>query len=168
MIGSEGFFGLPLLFGTESCPMTALCQVPGEVCRLKADDFRELLRTDELFVAALNRYAQAYSVMVAQGALCLNAHRLEQRCAKWLLMAYDRLRVDGFPLTQESLAQMLGVRRSTVSEVAETMQEQGLIRYSRGRMTILDRRGLEELTCNCYRVIRAELNRNRGSATALR
>ncbi len=159
MMGEEGFFGLPLFFGSDSCPMTAVAQVGGHAIRMKACDFLEAFRADQRFSAALGRYAQAYSVMVAQTAVCFSAHRVEQRCAKWLLMAHDRLRTDQFPLTQEFLAEMLGVRRSTVSEVAERMRRQGLIRYRQGRMTILDRHGLEELSCDCYGVIGREFAR---------
>lgn len=161
MIGSEGFFGLPLLFGTDSCPMSALSHVAGPCVRLRAHDFQHLLVTDSTFAVALNRYAQAYSVMVAQAAACNAAHRLEQRCAKWLLMTHDRLRVDQFPVTQQFLAEMLGVRRPTVSAVAGQMQQNKLIRYRQGQMTILSRRGLEELSCGCYEIIRAEFDRMR-------
>jgi CRP-like cAMP-binding protein len=159
MIGNEGFFGLPVLFRTDSCPMTALAQMAAPGVRLRADAFQEIVRTDDAFAIALGRYAQAYTVMVAQGAVCNSAHRLEQRCAKWLLMAHDRLGIDQFPLTQLFLAQMLGVRRATVSEVAEKMQEEGLISYRQGKMTILDRRTLEEVSCVCYGVIRREFDR---------
>jgi CRP-like cAMP-binding protein len=157
MIGEEGFFGLPLFFGTDNCPMAALVQIGEHAIRLKAADFACVLREDPEFVATLGRYAQAYSVMLAQSAACYAAHLVEQRCAKWLLMAHDRVRTDVFPVTQEFLAQMLGARRSTVSEVAERMRHQGLIRYSQGRMTILDRRGLEESACPCYQAICRQL-----------
>lgn len=159
MIGDEGFFGLPLLFRSDSCPMIALSHVVGQGVRLKAEAFHEVLRSDEAFAIAMGKYAQAYTVMIAQGAVCNSAHRLEQRCAKWLLMAHDRLGVDEFPLTQDFLAQMLGVRRATVSEIAEKLQEDGLIRYRQGKMTILDRRTLEEVSCVCYKVIRREFDR---------
>jgi CRP-like cAMP-binding protein len=158
MIGDEGFFGMPLFFGTDNCPMTALVQVGGRAIRIKARDFQQAISADRVFAAALGRYAQSFSVMLALSAVCYATHVVEQRCAKWLLMAHDRVRTDVFPLTQELLAQMLGVRRSTVSEVAERMQHDGLIRYRQGRMTILDRPGLEELTCPCYGVERRQID----------
>lgn len=158
MIGDEGLFGLPLFFGTDNCPMTALVQVGGHAIRIGARDFVRVIAADPAFAAALGRYAQSFSVMIAQSAVCFATHVVEQRCAKWLLMAHDRVRTDVFPLTQELLAQMLGVRRSTVSEVAERMQHDGLIRYRQGRMTILDRHGLEELTCPCYGVMNKQID----------
>lgn len=159
MIGNEGFFGLPLFFGTNVCPMTAITQVAGRAVRIKTQDFVDVLRADQPLATALGRYAQAFSVMLAQGGVCHSAHQAEQRCAKWLLMAQDRLGVDEFPLTQESLAQMLGVRRPTVSEVAQRMQREYLISYRQSRIKILNRRGLEELSCACYDVIRREFER---------
>lgn len=158
MIGDEGFFGMPLFFGTDNCPMTALVQVGGRAIRVKARDFMRMISADPAFAAALGRYAQSFSVMLAQSAVCYATHFVEQRCAKWLLMAHDRVRTDVFPLTQELLSQMLGVRRSTVSEVAERMQHGGLIRYRQGRMTILDRPGLEELTCPCYALMHRQID----------
>lgn len=159
MIGDEGFFGLPLLFRTDSCPMIALSHSAGHGVRLRADAFLEVFGSDEAFAVTLSRYAQAFTIMIAQGAVCNGAHKLEQRCAKWLLMAHDRLGMDEFPLTQLFLAQMLGVRRATVSEVAEKLQAEGLIRYRQGKMTILDRRTLEDVSCGCYRVVRHEFDR---------
>ncbi len=159
VIGAEGFFGLPLLFRTSSCPMTAVSQVGGDAFKLKAEDFQEMVRTDECFADAVHHYAHAQSIMVAQGAVCHSAHKIEQRCAKWLLMAQDRLGGNQFPLTQEFLAQMLGVRRSTVSEVAAELQKQKLISYRQGRMQILSRQGLEETSCSCYVSVRMEFER---------
>ena len=118
-----------------------------------------VLAADPAFAAALGRYAQSFSLMLAQSAVCYATHVVEQRCAKWLLMAHDRVHTDVFPLTQDLLAQMLGVRRSTVSEVAERMQHDGLIHYRQGRMTILDRHGLEERTCPCYAVMNKQVDR---------
>ena len=159
MVGNEGLFGLSLLFGADRCPMTALAQVGGPAVRLEAGLFRELLQEDKPFADTVGRYAHAYTVMIAQGAVCNSSHKLERRCARWLLMAHDRVRQDEFPLTQAFLAQMLSVRRSTVSEVAEKMRANGLIGYRQGRVRILNRRGLEELACGCYGIIRGEFRR---------
>ena len=160
MVGNEGFFGLPVLFGTEKCPMAALVQVAGEAYRMPVRDFKRVLQADPYLKTELGKYAQAYSVMLGQTAVCFSAHMVEQRCAKWLLMAHDRLQADEFPMTQEFLAQMLGVRRSTVNEIADRMRSEGLIRYRQGRITIADRAGLEALTCSCYGVIRNEFEQS--------
>ncbi len=158
MVGDEGFFGLPLFLGTDRCPMTALSQVEGHGFLMEAEFFRAQARTNSPFAEALGRYAQAFIVMLAQGLVCSHAHIMEQRCARWLLMARDRLHADDFRMTQEFFAEMLGVRRSTVSEVAAKLYARKLIRYSRGKMKIIDREGLERLACSCYRVIRRELD----------
>ncbi len=157
MIGDEGLFGLPLFFGTDRCPMTALSQVEGRGLLMEAEFFCAQARTNAPFGEALGRYAQAFTVMLAQGLVCSHAHVMEQRCARWLLMAHDRLHADDFRMTQEFFAEMLGVRRSTVSEVAAKLYAGKLIRYSRGKMKIIDREGLERLACSCYRGIRREL-----------
>jgi len=161
MVGDEGVFGLPLLFGTRSCPMTAISQVGGHAMRLPADRFVERSARDSGLESALKGYAYAFTIMLAQGSVCNCAHSIEQRCARWLLMAHDRVHSDDFALTQAFLAQILGVRRPSVSEVAEKLQRRRLIRYWQGRMTILDRRGLEGLTCICYSIIRKEFERMR-------
>lgn len=158
MIGTEGMFGLPLFFGTDRCPMTAVAQVEGQALRMEAEFFRAQVRTNAPFAKVLGRYSQGFMIMLAQGLVCTHAHRMEQRCARWLLMAHDRLQTDEFRLTQESFAQMLGVRRSTVSEVAAKLLTGNLIRYSQGKMKIIDREGLEKLSCNCYRIIDRELD----------
>jgi CRP-like cAMP-binding protein len=159
MLGDEGLFGLPLFFGAGRSPMRVVVQVESRAIRIKASDFTTLLGEDPFLAATLGRYAQAFSTMLGQGAVCFSAHMVEQRCARWLLMAHDRLRKDEFSLTQECLSKSLGVRRPTVSQVAEQMQHDGLIRYRQGRMTVLNRAGLEELACICYGVIAREFNR---------
>jgi CRP-like cAMP-binding protein len=114
---------------------------------------------DSELARLLQRYTQALLVQIAQAAACTRAHPLEARCARWLLMTRDRVDSDEFLLTQEFLAQMLGVRRPTVNIVARALQRAGLIRYSRGRMTLLDRPGLEATACECYAIIRREYDR---------
>jgi CRP-like cAMP-binding protein len=105
---------------------------------------------------ALNRYTQATIVQIAQSVICNSTHSAEQRACRWLLTTHDRVDRDQFPLTQEFLAQMLGVRRPTVSEIASRLQSEGLIRYTRGVITICDRPGLERITCDCYWIVKAE------------
>ncbi len=157
--GSEGFFGLPIYFGTERCPMGAVSQAPGVALRMAAGSFVQRIRSEPALGAIIGRYAHVFTFMLAQSAVCNNTHRIEQRCARWLLMAHDRLQTDSFVLTQQSVSQMLGVRRPSISAVAEKLQAQRLISYRQGRMTILDRPGLEQLSCECYPALTREFDR---------
>jgi CRP-like cAMP-binding protein len=105
------------------------------------------------------RYAQALMTQIAQTAACNRLHTVEQRCARWLLQTHDRVDSDEFPLTQEFLGQMLGVGRQAVNEAAKSLQDRGLILYTRGNITITDRQGLETCSCECYEIVRREFNR---------
>ena len=107
----------------------------------------------------LHRYTQALFTQIAQSAACNRLHSTEQRCARWLLMTQDRVGANEFPLTHEFLGQMLGVRRATVTEVAGTLQKMGLITYYRGKITVINRKGLEATSCECYRVIQDDFDR---------
>jgi CRP-like cAMP-binding protein len=124
--------------------------------RLSADDFRQALIGDGALHRSLNRYTQAIIVQIAQNVICNSTHSTEQCACRWLLITHDRVGGDQFPLTQEFLAQMLGVRRPTVSEIASRLQSEGLIRYTRGVITICDRPQLERITCDRYWLIQAE------------
>lgn len=157
-IGHEGMVGLPLFLGATSSPHAAFCQVPGQTARLDAEDLRRVLTGDGVLHRALNRLTQATMVQVAQNVVCNTSHDLEQRAARWLLTTQDRVTGDAYPLTQEFLAQMLGARRPTVSQIASRLQERGLIRYSRGVMQILDRPALEATACDCYQIVRREFD----------
>jgi CRP-like cAMP-binding protein len=157
-IGLEGMVGLPLFLGAPTSPHAMFCQIPGYAARMSGDDLREVLRDDGQLHARLNRYAQATMVQIAQNVVCNNTHPAEQRAARWLLMTQDRVGQPEFPLTQEFLAQMLGVRRPTVSEIAGRLQDRSLISYRRGVITVADRAGLEAATCACYAVVRAEFD----------
>jgi CRP-like cAMP-binding protein len=157
-IGHEGMVGLPLFLGANTSPHAAFCQIPGDSLRLGAEDLRSALRLDGVLHRTLNRFTQATMVQVAQNVVCNGAHATQQRAARWLLTTHDRVRRDQFLLTQNFLAQMLGVRRPTVSEVAQGLQDQGLIRYSRGLVTIVDRARLEQVACPCYAIVRAEFD----------
>jgi CRP-like cAMP-binding protein len=148
--------GLPLFLGANSSPHAAFCQVPGASVRLRASNLRGLLNNGGVLHGLLNRATQATMVQVAQNVVCNGSHDVEQRAARWLLTTHDRVRSDTFHLKQEFLAQMLGVRRPTVSQTARRLQERGLITYVRGRMHILDRAGLEAVTCQCYGIVRRE------------
>jgi CRP-like cAMP-binding protein len=155
-IGREGMLGLPLFLGAVTSPHAAYCQIPGSAARLSADDFRQTLIGDGALHRALNRYTQATMVQIAQNVICNSTHSTKQRACRWLLATHDRVGHDQFPLTQEFLAQILGVRRPTVSEIASRLQSQGLMRYTRGVITICDRPRLERTTCDCYWIIKAE------------
>ena len=159
VIGYEGMVGLPLLLGIESVPSQALVQIPGAGLRMRATVFRREVPAGSPLHDLLLRYTQTLFNQMAQGMVCNRLHSIAQRCARWLLMTHDRVDADQFLLTQAFLAQMLGVRRASVGMVAGTLQKAGLIRYSRGVITVLDRPGLEAAACECYRIIRAGYDR---------
>jgi CRP-like cAMP-binding protein len=158
-VGNEGMVGLPAFLGAASSPARVFCQVPGESLRLPSDALREDSVRGGPLSDLLRRYTQAVLNQVSQSAACNHLHSLGQRLARWLLMTQDRAGSGELPLTQDFLAQMLGVRRSSVSEVASGLQQAGLIRYHRGRVTVVDRTELEAASCECYRVVRDEYDR---------
>ena len=158
-IGCEGVIGLPLYLGVDAVAEQAFVQVPGNGHRLPAATFRDLSHRLPTLSRTLDRYAVCVFTLAAQCSGCNRVHSMEQRLARWLLSSHDRVGVDQFPLTQEFMSQMLGVRRATVSEAASALQEDGLIRYSRGMLTIADRHGLEMAACDCYRIVRDEFDR---------
>jgi len=158
-IGNEGVAGLPALMDATSSESRMFCQVPGAALRAPARVVADVVEREREFRRLVNRYAQAYLSQVAQGAACNRLHGIEQRCARWLLMSHDRVTGDEFPLKQQFLAEMLGVRRAGVSVAASALQESALIRYSRGTVQILDRDGLEAASCECYGVIRRQFDR---------
>jgi CRP-like cAMP-binding protein len=125
---------------------------------MKAEIFREQLEESRPMRAAMLHYTHVFFNQVAQTAACAHFHSLEQRCCRWLLMTRDRMPSDTFLLTHEFLAMMLGVRRAGVSVAAGALQRRGFIRYNRGRVTVLDREGLEDCACECYAVAKAEFN----------
>lgn len=151
-VGSEGFVGLDVLLGSESWGDTVVCQVGGDCLWMTAEDFCRAVDNGGGLRRATLRFLAAYLGLVAQSAACNRLHKVEERFARWMLMTCDRVGGDAFYLTQEFIAQMLGVHRPSVSTVASAFQHAGLIRYSRGRMTILDRGGLERASCECYAV----------------
>jgi CRP-like cAMP-binding protein len=158
-VGLEGMVGLPVFLGTDTMPSRAFGQVAGDSLRITTAAFTAEVKRNGPLVRVLNRYTQALFNQVAQTTACNRVHLVEQRCARWLLQTHDRVGSDQFLLTQEFLAQMLGVRRPGVSAAAALLQKAGLIRYARGRITILDRPGLESAACECYGVIRREFDR---------
>jgi len=167
-IGNEGVVGLPLLLGDDRAPTGVYVQVPGAGLRMAANVFnREMARSASMRTVML-RYAHAVFNQVAQSAACNQFHTLEQRCCRWLLMTHDRMQSDEFLLTQEFLAMMLGVQRTGVTAAAGGLQRAGLIRYRRGNVTILDRRGLMRRSCECYGISKREFDRLLGERTKAR
>jgi len=147
--------GLPAFLGTTDSPHDTVCQIAGTALRLSVGELRRFLSRDGALHALLHRYTQATMVQLSQSVACNRLHSTEERCARWLLQTRDRVGSDEFSLTQEFLAQMLGVRRGTVSLTAGVLQQAGVIRYTRGRITVLDPDALREAACDCYDVVQA-------------
>ena len=158
-VGNEAMIGVPLLLGTTQMPMRAIAQIPGDALRMKAYVFQREVSWGCQLHTLLLRYTQTLMNQFAQTSACNRLHSVEQRCCRWLLMTRDRIQSDKFPLTHEFLSLMLGVRRASVSEVAATLQKAGLIRYHRGKVTILDSERLEAGSCECYGAIKQEIER---------
>jgi CRP-like cAMP-binding protein len=165
-IGSEGFVGLPVLFGDDRAPNSVYVQVPGFGLRMKSEHFSGAIEQSKSLRQALLRYAHAFFNQVSQSVACAHHHSLEERCCRWLLMTYDRMGSDDFRLTHEFLAMMLGVRRAGVTIAANALQRAGLIRYTRGNVTILDAPGLKKRSCECYEISKREFDRLLGFASA--
>lgn len=158
-VGNEGIVGIPILLGGDEMVGQAIVQVAGNAVRMKADVFKRSVPNGSQFHNLLLRYTLALMNSISQTVACNSLHSAEQRCCRWLLMCQDRVQSDSFLLTQEFLAQMLGVQRPTVSGVATILQQVGLIRYKRGKMTICDRSKLEAISCECYGVVTQEFKR---------
>ena len=151
-IGREGAVGVSAVLDGNPVSSATLVQGETDMCyRMTADEFRREMNRRGAFYELVTRYAQALIGFIMQSTACNAVHSVEQRLARWLLMAQDRMETDQFPLTQEFVAMMLGATRPTVSVVAGTLQRAGLISYQRGRVTILNRRNLESASCECYR-----------------
>jgi len=155
-VGNEGMVGIPVFLGVSASPGLAFCQIAGKSWRMPAGAFRDLANSAGAFQQVLQRYTYAFFTQLSQGSACNRLHHMDRRLARWLLLTHDRVGGDQFPLTQEFMAQMLGVRRATVTEAAGRLQQAGLITYSRGILTIADRKGLEAAACECYRIISDE------------
>jgi CRP-like cAMP-binding protein len=158
-VGREGTTGLPVFLGVSSSPGRAFCQIEGDAWRMSADDLRAASEPGSALYSALQLFTQAMIILISQSAACNRTHVIEQRCARWLLMTHDRVSRDQYYLTQEFLAQMLGVRRAAVNQAAGALQNKGIIEYTRGRMTIKDRAALEGASCECYAIIHNEFER---------
>jgi CRP-like cAMP-binding protein len=159
VVGREGLLGINVILGDRISPIQATVQIPGPALRLPAEAFQTRCREHEPLHALIGRYIQALFVQIAQSAACNGHHQIEARLRRWLLMARDCVQTDALPLTHEFLARMLGVRRSGITVAAQSLQQEGLIRYRRGHLRIIDRAGLEATACECYRLVRDEFNR---------
>jgi CRP-like cAMP-binding protein len=159
LVGREGMVGLPLVTGVDTSFPEAYVQLEGSALRMEARVFRTAMEEEPALRTLLLRYLEAMTSQVSQTAACNGRHDLEQRLARWLLMAHDRADGDEFQITQEFLALMLCVYRPSVSVVASTLQRAGMIRYGRGHMIILDREALEATACDCYRLVKRRFER---------
>jgi len=154
-VGADGFVGMAVFHGVPSSRLKAIVQITGEARRIGTDDFRRLVRDSENLDRLLHRYSQFVFETVSQSAACNRLHVIEQRCARWLLMSQDRVGRNHFDLTQEFLAEMLGVRRPGVTVAMGVLQKAGLITHGRGNITVIDRPGRERASCECYQTIRS-------------
>ncbi len=159
VVGNEGIVGISLFMGGESTPSRAVVQSAGEGFRLSAQMMKDEFNRAGPVLHLLLRYTQALITQMAQTAVCNRHHSLDQQLCRWLLLSLDRLRGSDLAMTQELIANMLGVRREGVTEAALKLQQAGLIRYARGRISVLDRPGLEKRTCECYAVVKTEYDR---------
>jgi CRP-like cAMP-binding protein len=154
LVGREGMVGVPLALEFTCSPVRALVQGTGTAMRMKAAPFLRAFRQSHALQRELHHYTYALMAQITQTAACNRFHVVEARLARWLLMTHDRMQTSPFQLTQEFLSQMLGVRRVGVTKAARTLQKKGLISYSRGNITILERAGLESASCSCYDIVK--------------
>lgn len=159
VVGNEGIVGISIFMGGESTPSRAVVQSAGIGCRLEAQTIKSEFNRSGPVLHLLLRYTQALITQMAQTAVCNRHHSLDQQLCRWLLLSLDRLQGDELIMTQELIANMLGVRREGVTEGALKLQRAGLIQYARGHITVLDRGGLEKRTCECYAVVKREYDR---------
>jgi CRP-like cAMP-binding protein len=166
LVSDEGMIGIPLLLGADTKPLQVVVQSSGPAWRMKAETFKRMTDTQQALREALNQYALLRLAQIEQNAICANIHRIEARLARRLLTMQDRSYSDQFPATYASLANMLGVRRSIVTLFMVTFEQKNLIEYQTGSITILDRKGLETLSCECYRAAPDRRSESSGVLTA--
>ena len=159
VVGNEGIVGISLFMGGESTPSRAVVQSAGHGFRLNAQTMKDEFNRAGPVLHLLLRYTQALITQMAQTAVCNRHHSLDQQLCRWLLLSLDRLQGNDLVMTQELIANMLGVRREGVTEAALKLQKVGLISYARGHISVLDRAGLEQRTCECYAVVKKEYDR---------
>jgi len=160
LIGNEGMFSTAVVLGMNTTQTRALIQMPGSAMRLKTQVLRDELKRCGALQSLLQRYAHALFTQVSQSAACIGSHEVKQRLSRWLMMTHDRAPGDKFEMKHEFMAMMLGATRSVVTRAAGRLQNEKMIRYTRGQVTILDRRRLEATACECYAVVKAEYARN--------
>ena len=159
-VGDEGMVGITAFFGGHAMPGESMVQVPDTSAeRMPIEAFRRELDRHGALHEAIRRYSQGSMALMMQSTACIALHNVQERCCRWLLMTHDRVKADQFNLSHEFLAMMLGSTRPTVTLVARSLQEAGLIRYTHARMTILDRSGLEAESCECYSTVKTEFDR---------
>ena len=166
-VGNEGMADLSVFLGLKVSSSRLLCQVPGDTLRMKTDVFLDFVEKNDELRTVLGAFMVSMFILVSQSAACNRLHPVEERCARWILMTHDRVDSNTFPLTQDFLASMLGARRPSVSVAAGILQKAGLVSYSRGRMTVLDRTGLEAAACECYAIVREQFDSMPGDEAAL-
>lgn len=159
VVGKEGLVGIALFMGGETTPSRAVVQSAGKAYRLGASDIKKEFDRSGPVLHLLLRYTQALITQMSQTAVCNRHHSLDQQLCRWLLLSLDRLGSNELVMTQELIANMLGVRREGVTEAAVNLQKIGLIKYARGHITVLDRNGLENRVCECYAVVKKEYDR---------
>jgi CRP-like cAMP-binding protein len=159
LAGNDGVIGISLFLGGSTTPHRAVVQIGGDAIKMPARMIQAEFARGGLLQHILLRYTQALITQISQTAVCNRLHSVEQRLCRWLLLCHDRVNVPEIQMTQEYIANMLGGRRESVTVAAGHLQDLGLIHYSRGRITILDREGLEMMVCECYRVVKDEVDR---------
>ena len=159
IIGNDGVVGMPIITGGSRSPHRSIVQAAGNALRMKARDLRSEFERGGAPQQVLLRYSQALTMQIGQTAVCNRHHNLDQQLCRWLLMSIDRLSGNKLSMTQDLIAHMLGVRREGVTQAAGKLQQAGVISYQRGRITVLDRKKLEALSCECYAVVRDEYSR---------
>ena len=159
VVGNDGVLGIALFMGGDTTPNRAIAQSAGDAFMMNAQALRDEFTLAGQFQLSLLRYTQALITQISQTAVCNRLHPIEQQLCRWLLLSHDRLQADELKMTQELIANMLGVRREGVTYAAGRLQAAGLIKYARGRITIVDRKGLEATVCECYQVVKDEYDR---------
>jgi CRP-like cAMP-binding protein len=159
LVGNDGIVGVALFMGGDTVPNRAVVQLAGKALRLKASRLQEEFRRGGSLQRMLLRYTQALVTQISQTAVCNRLHSVEQRLSRWLLLCHDRVRSNELIMTQEFISNMLGGRRQSVTVAAGRLSDRGVIEYSRGHIKVLDRGGLEASACECYQVVRTELDR---------
>jgi CRP-like cAMP-binding protein len=160
IIGNEGMLGTAVALGMNTTPNRALIRMPGSAMRMKAQALRDELKRGGALQNVLQRYTYALFTQVSQSAACIGSHTVDKRLSRWLVMTHDRAPGDEFEMKHEFMAMMLGVTRSVVTRAAGSLQNEKMISYTRGQVTILDRRRLEATACECYGVVKDEYDRS--------